>query len=731
MAKRRSSPGRLAAPDQDSARGASAAPRPPVLWRRWLVPSLMVLLLAGAGARSWRGRTPVTPPRPARPNVVLITLDTTRADRIGGYGYAGAVTPSLDRLARDGARFVQALSPAPLTLPAHATVMTGQNPYGHGVRNNGYFVLGNAVPTLAERFAAAGYDTAAFVSSFVLDRQFGLARGFTHYDDALDPPQGLSNSLELERRGDRTVAAAAAWLAARAPNTSYFLWVHLYDAHEPYNPPASFRAQFERRLYDGEVAFMDTLVGELLARAGYGAAGSPLVVVAGDHGESLGDHGESTHGLFVYESALRVPLILSWPGVLAPRVVEPAVALADVAPTVADLAGLSPFRDIHGESLMPMLDGAAPATDRALYAETFFPQFFMGWAPLRSIRHGRWKYIDAPEPELYDVAADPGETTNRATSETAEARGLRRRLEDAVRGKDRPSASAIGSDAQRKLAALGYVSAAAPRPATAGPAPDPKRMVGVFERLTGANRALADGRPAEAAGIARDVLATDEGNHFARLVLGRAQLATGEHRAAIDTLRTYLAAVPGSADTHHWIALAHLRLGDRVSALAEEEATLALDPRHGAALSLRAGLLFSAGRRAEGVQSLADAVAADPLNQALRVSYADLLADAGRAADAEAQYRRVLEVRPGDVGARLGLGVLLARTGRLELAIAELSRVLELAPAEDEARFERAVAYERLGRTAEARAGFERLDASTTRPDIRQSAKTRLSQLRR
>ena len=699
---------------------------------RWVIPSLVLLLLAGGGERWWRGRGPVTPPRPARPNVVLITLDTTRADRLGAYGYAGAVTPHIDRLARDGARFAQALSPVPLTLPAHASVMTGKNPYGHGVRNNGYFVLGNDVPTLAERFAVAGYGTAAFVSSFVLDRQFGLARGFAHYDDALDPPQGPSDSLELERRGDRTVAAATAWLAARssAAATPYFLWVHLYDAHEPYNPPATFRAQFERRLYDGEVAFMDTLVGELLARAGYGAPGSPLVVVAGDHGESLGDHGESTHGLFVYESALRVPLIVSWPGVLAPRVVVPAVTLADVAPTVAALAGLPPLVDIHGDSLVAVLDGGTPLSPRAIYAETYFPQFFMGWAPLRSIRDGRWKYIDAPEPELYDVASDPGETTNRATTEAAQARGLRRRLEEAMRGNEQPPAAPISGDAQRKLAALGYVSTAAPRAGAAGPAPDPKRMVALFERLTGANRALAEGRATQAAAIARDVLATDGGNHFARLVLGRAQLAAGEHRAAVNTLRAYLAAVPGSADAHHWIALAHLRLGDRVTALAEEEATLALDPRHGAARSLRAGLLFSAGRKDEGVQSLADAVAVDPLNQTLRVSYADLLADAGRAADAETEYRVVLDVRPGDVGAHLGLGLLLARTDRLEPAIAELSRVLELAPAEDEARFERAVAYERLGRRAEARAGFERLDAPDTRPDIRQAARRALRDLR-
>jgi choline-sulfatase len=516
--------------------------------------------------------------------------------------------------------------------------------------------------------------------------------------------------------------------------------VHLYDAHEPYNPPATFRPRFETRPYDGEIAFMDTLVAALLTRAGADSAASatppagrararrPLVVVAGDHGESLGDHGESTHGLFVYESALRVPLIVSWPGILDQRVIETPVGLADVAPTVAALATLLQFGPVDGR-ILP-LDGGVPSA-RPIYAETYFPQFFMNWAPLRSVRDARWKLIDAPEPELYDLTADPGETTNRFASEPATARALRRELERLARSADRVSAAPMSADAQRRLASLGYVSSAPAAPAAGTTAPDPKRMVALYEQLLEGNRALATGRNDEAVRIARRALEADRGNAFARLVLGRGLLATGQPRDAIEALRAYLAAVPGSADAHHWIALAHLRLDDRERALAEEEAAIALDPRHTAALSLRAGLMFSAGRKDQGVQSLAAAVAADPMNLSLRAALADLLADAGRAADAEAEYRRVLDARPTDVAARLGLGVLLARTERYEPAIAELTRVLELAPAEDEARFERAVAYLRLGRNDEARAGFERLDAAETRPDIRQAAQRALRDLRR
>jgi choline-sulfatase len=713
---------------------AGARPDPP----RWLAGLAAVVLLAGGAAGLWMvWSRPAVPARPARPNVLLVTLDTTRADRLGSYGYAGAATPHLDRLAAGGIRFTQAMSPAPLTLPAHASLMTGRNPYAHGVRNNGHFVLAADVPTLAERFAAAGYDTAAFVSSFVLDRQFGLARGFATYDDALDPPRGLADSLELERRGDRTVAAAAAWLAGRpaTPSRPYFLWVHLYDAHDPYTPPASYRASFEGRPYDGEIAFQDAMVGELLGRAGHGgASGAPLVVVAGDHGESLGEHGESTHGLFVYESAIRIPLLVSWPGVLAPRVVDPVVGLVDVAPTVTALAGVAPIEGVDGRSLVALVDdrGLDATPPAAAYAETYFPQFFMGWAPLRAVRDGQWKFIDAPEPELYDLAADPGERHNVYAAQPATARSLRRQLETLARsapGRDSPAP--MSAEARQRLSALGYVSGpAAPAPAGA-PAPDPKRMAPLFERLLDGNRALARGDAAAAAAIAQGVLAEDAGNGFARLVLGRALLAGGRHREAIDALRAYLTAVPGSADAHPWIALAHLRLGDRARALAEEEAALALDPRHGSAIALRAGLLFSSGRRTEAVQTLRDAVAADSANHALRVSLADLLADAGLVAEAEPEYRRVIDARPNDVSALVGLGLLLARTERFEPALMTLTRVLDLDPGQDEARFEKGAVYERLGRVADARAVYDRLDAPATRPDIRAAAAARLRRLPR
>ena len=346
------------------------------------------VLLAGAVGTWWLWSRPAVGVRPARPNVLLITLDTTRADRLGSYGYAPAVTPNLDRLAAGGVRFVQAVSPAPLTLPAHASLMTGRNPYAHGVRNNGHFVLAADVPTLAEQFHAAGYDTAAFVGSFVLDRQFGLARGFGHYDDALDPPPGRADSLELERRGDRTVAAATAWLAARSAAAARRSSCGCTST----TPTIPTRRRRPSR--SGSPAGPTTARSRSTTRSSANCwrrrvtalAGSPLVVVAADHGESLGEHGESTHGLFVYEGAVRVPLIVSWPGAIAAGVVEPPVRLIDVAPTLVALAGLTPVPGVDGRSLVPLIDRRAAEASSAMpaYAETYFPQSCGASSPIRS-----------------------------------------------------------------------------------------------------------------------------------------------------------------------------------------------------------------------------------------------------------------------------------------------------------------------------------------------------------
>ena len=598
----------------------------------------------------WGGGATDAPAGP--PNVLLVTLDTTRADHVGGYGASAARTPTLDRLAREGVLFERAVAAAPTTLPAHASLMTGRNPMAHGVRNNGV-PLPKDVPTLATAFRDAGYRTGAFVSAFVLDQRFGLGRGFDTYDDRLDQTVSRGND-ELERSGDRTATAAAKWLASVAsgppsvpssnspPTPPFFMWVHLYDPHDPYEPADSC-GRGAVSAYDGEIACADAAVGTLLAALDErGLTANTIVAVVGDHGESLGEHGEATHGMFVYDAAMRVPALLKWPaGLSAGTRVSPLVRAIDLAPTLLDLAGVKPLAGATGLSLAPLAHGttSAPAPATA-YGETYFPQLFMNWAPLRSIRAGQWKFIEAPTLELYDLAADPGETSNVATREPERVGRMRRELH-ALDQSESAAAARTGLDREttQKLTALGYVggsgSASAGDPLAR---PDPKAMIEVFNLLRGANSALEAGRLDDASRVARETLATDRENAFARLILAKASRARGQYADAAADFRAYLAQVPQSADAHHWLAICQLQLGDFDAALAEVELALAIDPRFAEARTLRGDLLSAGGRVEEGLHDLRAAVNLNPDRAAAHIALGRALAGVGQTADAAEQF---------------------------------------------------------------------------------------------
>lgn len=619
-----------------------------------------LLVSAGIAGVVWK-RQGAAPDVTGPPNVLLVTLDTTRADRLGAYGYTAARTPALDRLAAEGVLFERAVSAAPTTLPAHASLMTGRNPMAHGVRNNGV-PLDNGVPTLAGAFREAGYRTAAFVSAFVLDQRFGLARGFDLYDDDLDPPAGRATD-ELERRGDRTVAAAAAWLTSAGPGQGsitpaggpgtapFFLWVHLYDPHDPYEAPGSAGNAGLATSYDDEIAFADTAVGTLLgALERQRLSNNTIVAVIGDHGESLGEHGEATHGMFVYESAMRVPALLKWPArVPAGTRVTSLVRAIDLAPTLLDLAARPPLAGATGVSLVPLVRGTAASPEAAAataYGETYFPQLFMNWAPLRSWRDGQWKFIEAPTLELYDLASDPGETVNLAPREPDRAARMRRALYALLAAESTTTASA-GPDREtmQKLAALGYVGGGGTQGADNPLSrPDPKAMIGVFNRLRNANTALDAGQVDEAARVAGETLALDPGNAFAMLILGKAERTRGRYVEAAVQFRGYLEQVPLSADAHHWLAICHLQLDDFDAALAEAELALAIDPRFAEALTLRGELLAAGGRVDEGLHDLRAAVNINPDRPAAHIALGRTLMRTGQAADGDEQFRYALDL---------------------------------------------------------------------------------------
>ena len=434
------------------------------------VSAALIVLLIAAAAAVWIGvRSAGTSPRPA--SLILITLDTTRADHLPPYAPEGSL-PAIERLAREGVVFDRAIAPVPLTLPSHTSLFTGRIPPTHDVRVN-TTPLAPGLPTLAELLRGAGYRTAAFVGSVVVESDRGLGRGFDVYRDV----HQAAATRRLRRPANEVIDDAIGWLAA-ADDSPFFVWVHLFDAHAPYSVPESFDGG---NSYGAALAFMDSQIARLVAALdGRRMRDRTAMIVAADHGESLGEHGERGHGIFVYEAALRVPLIVRWPGV-APRRVPQLVQLIDVAPTVLALEGVA-GPPMDGVNLVPALRGAAPP-DRNGYAESMYPLQY-GWSALRTVRAGRFKVIEAPRPELYDLDADPHELHNIFETHAADAQALLAVLRTFGPADSRPDVSAR-PDVRERLASLGYVDPSA-KPPTGPPAlwADPKDKIEEYNRKT-------------------------------------------------------------------------------------------------------------------------------------------------------------------------------------------------------------------------------------------------------
>jgi tetratricopeptide (TPR) repeat protein len=456
-------------------------------------------------------------------DVILVTLDTVRQDRLGCYGYEYGSTPTFDALAERGVRFEQAVTAAPLTLPSHATMMTGVTPPRHGVHDNGIYRLDEDNETFAEVARAAGYQTAAFVGCFVLDARFGLNQGFDVYDFDVSERGLRPQMLDFnERSANEVTDAALAWLGERDPERPYFLWVHYFDAHLPYQSPLAGEARFAGRPYDAEIAFVDREVGRLLEAVDPERS---LVVVASDHGEALGDHGEPTHGLFLYESTVRVPLIVTGP--FDPAVVDRVVGLVDLKPTLEFLVGLESETEPDGMNLF-----AGAARDRAVYMETEAPIRLGGWSELAALRTDDRKYVEAPDPELYDLRADPAEAANLWSA--GEGGAWRARI-DSVRAPARIVASeSLDADDRARLEALGYVQADVADEET--DRPDPKSGLDAYLAALESESLYSQGRYSEAAELAHRAVTSNPDLVQAVRVLAFCHLRLGRHEEAIELL---------------------------------------------------------------------------------------------------------------------------------------------------------------------------------------------------
>jgi arylsulfatase A-like enzyme/Tfp pilus assembly protein PilF len=619
-----------------------------------------------------------------RPNVLLITLDTVRADRLGAYGYTKGATPALDRLAREGVRFADATTQAPLTAPAHAAILTGLYPARLGVRDNAATPIPDAVTTAAEAFKAGGYRTGGFVGAFILTAPYGFAQGFDLFD-ADFPNFSDSMKLQVQRRGAAVVDAASTWLDGGGTEP-FFAWVHLYDAHAPYDAPPPFSAKFRTSPYDGEIAYVDGCIARLVAALERGGRlDRTIVAVVADHGESLGEHGEEEHGMFLYEGVLRIPWILRLPGgTRAGRTVTEQVRAIDVLPTLGALAGVSLPR-VDGESVTGLIEGRTRAEEPPSYAETFYPRWHYGWSELKSIRADHWKYIDAPKPELYDMRADPGERRNASGARAPLAAGLGAALTGiatsfgaaATTQAPQPDAETLA-----RLRSLGYVGMAAPASAARGA--DPKDMIAKAEAFRGglsrAMDSLGRNQPDAAIAQLKRLLVENERSFELHLFLGDAYTVKRQFEHALGEYAAAALVNPQSAAPALSSARAHLAAGDTTRALQKAIEASGIEPGSAEVARVRAMIHERAGRTSDAIADYTAAVRANGSDTQARARLASLAMRLKRFDIAQPQFDTLLRMGYRPSRMHFGLAQIAEAQGDVKRAAAEYRETVRLEP---------------------------------------------------
>lgn len=682
---------------------------------RWALASLLMALACRPAPE------PVV--TPARHNILLVTIDTLRADRL-----RRGFTPTLDGLAARGLLFANARTVAPLTLPAHVSIMTGVLPPAHGVRLNGAPLTGGP-PTLAMRLKDAGYQTGAVVGAFVLDRRFGLDAGFDAYDDKIARDPNAIDRLSAERRAEVVVDTSIAWLDGIDRTRPWLLWTHLYDPHAPYDAPeapaASGMPDVERA-YNAEVAHVDRELARLLAALDRLSSSAPTaIVVTGDHGESLGEHGEPTHGMLVFEGALRVPLIVQMPH-QQPREVREAVSVVDVLPTALALAGLKPHEGLAGRDVLGELDA-----DREIYAETEYPTV-AGWSPVHMLAQDRWKAVHTARTVLFDLASDPRELIDVASARRPLADAMRERL-DSVRnsgtGQTQP-AGQLSTEASERLRALGYVSPTRRPVGLEAPGIDPATKIEQWAEFEEALSELAAKNAATAVPRLHKLASANQQAPLFQSTYARALAESGRARQALDVYRSAVSTWPGDASLYHELAVAARDAGRTEEALRAEQASLTIDAAQPAAQNGLGLLLAETGRHQEAARAFAEAVRLDPTSAPYRANLGNArraVNDLSGAADA---YRQALDRDPNLADAANGLGVVLVQQQRAADAIPWLERAVAIEPGFVEARLNLGIAWQESGNRARAAEHYRAVLATKGAPAReRDAARTLLAQV--
>ncbi len=608
-------------------------------------------------------------------NVVVITIDTLRADHLGCYGYKQIRTPNIDSLAADGVRFEHAYTPVPVTLPAHTVIFTGTYPMLSGMHDFAANKLNPTQPTLASVLKEQGYTTGAVIGSAVLDSRFGLNHGFDFYYDHFDFNRLQESNLdEMERSGNVVADVTLDWLSKNYQK-KFFLWMHLYDPHYPYRPPPPYSEEYKDRLYDGEIAFADAQVGRLIRfLKGKGLYRNTLIVLSGDHGESLGEHGEKTHGFFIYNATLHVPLILHLPGSTSAKTVPELVSLADLTPTVLQALRVEVPSQVQGRNLLPLMTPRKEDEPRSLYAETFLPRLHFNWSELRSVETENYHFIDAPKPELYDLTKDPGETQNLFPQKKAVAEEMRARLAALIRqssgGQELAEKTGLDPALMERLKSLGYAGFSGGGSPTVSDRtlPDPKDRIQVYELFSDA---MADSQH-------------------------------GRYPESTEKLNAVLKTEPDSVPAHYLLGLNYYRMREFPKAVEELQRVLELSPDYALAV-FNLGLAYgNSGDWDHAIQYLKRALELDGTNFSAAYNLGAAYLKKQMVAESLGAFRQSVAIYRDFAPGHRALGEVLLYQGQLPEALEELRLAVKLAPDEPQMHLSLAEALEAAGQEQEA-----------------------------
>jgi arylsulfatase A-like enzyme/Tfp pilus assembly protein PilF len=641
-------------------------------------------------------------------NLLVVTLDTTRADRLGAYGAEQIRTPVFDRLAREGVLFEQAESVAPLTLPAHVSIFTGRFPPEHGVRDNGGFFVSPTETTLATALKAAGFQTGAVVAAYVLDGKWGLNRGFDTYIDDFDTAKVRGLGGAVQRPANEVVDRALPWLE-KVKDQRFFAWLHFYDAHTPYDPPEPFKTEYSGHPYNGEIAFVDAQMGrviDFLER--HGLMNRTVIAVIGDHGESLDEHGEASHGFFIYESTTRVPFLIRAPfdGARGRRVADPVRAV-DLVPSVLDLVGVATPKAISGASLVPLMTGTVRELGLETYSESMYPLHHFGWSEVRTMRLGRFKVFDAPRPELYDLERDPLEGHNLIAERHAVADQMLARLQKlhaqfSAAASSQP-APEVDPEVRSRLAALGYVgsfvaTSASPRADRA----DPKDKISLFNLMNSARETGKGGDDSfeRAVGLLRRVIASDPKVIDAWFMLGNEYFKARKFGDAITYFKKALELKPDYDLALINMANSYRGLGNDDAAMAGYEQYLRVDPKNAYVHYQMGEILLDRGDRRAAEVRFREALEIDAKVAPARVALGVVAFERGDLTTAAREIKTALEIKPDVRLAHFNLALIAEAREDWRGAEAEYKQELQVHPDAFKAAFNLGVLYERLGNRA-------------------------------